>query len=152
MNEELQSTNDELQTINDTLRDRTVELDEVNDFLESILTSIRAGVIVVDTEMRILAWNRGAEDLWGLRQEEARGEHLLNIDIGLPLPELRPAVRQALSDASYDTTLQLQAVNRRGRQIEVRVVCGSLRTPAGLIQGAILLMEPENSQPAQALS
>jgi two-component system CheB/CheR fusion protein len=144
MNEELQSTNDELQTINDALRDRTVELDEVNDFLESILTSIRAGVVVLDTEMRILAWNRGAEDLWGLRQEEARGEHLLNLDIGFPLPELRPVVRSALSDASFDTTLNLRAVNRRGRSIDVRVVCGSLRNPAGDIQGAILVMEAQD--------
>jgi two-component system CheB/CheR fusion protein len=147
MNEELQSTNDELQTINDTLRERTVELDEVNDFLESILTSIRAGVIVVDLEMRILAWNRGAEDLWGLRQEEAKGEHLLNLDIGLPLPELRPAVRSALSDVAFDTALHLQAVNRRGRQVDVRVICGSLRTPAGVVQGAILVMEADGMRP-----
>jgi two-component system, chemotaxis family, CheB/CheR fusion protein len=143
MNEELQSTNDELQTINDTLRDRTVELDEVNDFLESILTSIRAGVIVVDLEMRILAWNRGAEDLWGLRQHEAKGKHLLNLDIGLPLAELRPVVRSALSDASFDTVLRQQAVNRRGRKIAVRVVCGSLRSPSGTVLGAILMMEAE---------
>jgi two-component system CheB/CheR fusion protein len=142
MNEELQSTNDELQTINDTLRDRTVELDEVNDFLESILISIRAGVVVVDLEMRILAWNRGAEDLWGLRQEEARGEHLLNLDIGLPLAELRPIVRNALADTAFETVIHLEAVNRRGRSVRVRVVCGSLRNPSGIVQGAILVMEP----------
>jgi two-component system, chemotaxis family, CheB/CheR fusion protein len=142
-NEELQSTNDELQTINDTLRERTIELDAVNDFLESILTSIRAGVVVVDLEMRILAWNRGAENLWGLRQEEAKGEHLLNLDIGLPLGELRPVVREALTDAAFDTVLRMKAVNRRGRPIAVRVVCGSLRSPSGLVQGAILVMEAE---------
>jgi two-component system CheB/CheR fusion protein len=145
MNEELQSTNDELQTINDTLRDRTLELDEVNDFLESILTSIRAGVVVLDLEMRILAWNRGAEDLWGLRQEEARGEHLLNLDIGLPLPELRPVIRKALGDANFDTVLHLRAVNRRGRPVDVRVVCGSLRNPGGTVLGAILVMEPDEA-------
>ena len=44
MNEELQSTNDELQTINDELQDRTGELDAANGFLETILTSLRAGV------------------------------------------------------------------------------------------------------------
>jgi two-component system CheB/CheR fusion protein len=145
MNEELQSTNDELQTINNALRDRTVELDEVNDFLESILTSVRAGVIVVDLEMRVLAWNRGAENLWGLRQEEVKGEHLLNLDIGLPLPELRPVVRSALTDVAFDTTLHLHAVNRRGRPVDVRVVCGSLRTPGGVVRGAILVMEAEET-------
>ncbi|ONI80499.1 hypothetical protein ALI22I_45185 [Saccharothrix sp. ALI-22-I] len=141
MNEELQSTNDELQTINETLRDRTGELDQVNDFLESILTSLRAGVIVLDTSMRVIAWNRGAEDLWGVRRDEAEGEHLLNLDIGLPLPELRPVVRQALSDAGFLTEVKVSAISRKGREVVVRVVCSSLRSNAGEPSGAILVME-----------
>ena len=144
MNEELQSTNDELQAINDTLRERSVELDEVNEFLEWILTSIRFGVIVVDTEMRVLAWNRGAEDLWGLRQDEAVGQHLLNLDFGLPVAELRPTVRAALQDVDFEATELLQAVNRRGRQISLRLRCGPLRTLGGDIRGGILLMETED--------
>jgi len=144
MNEELQSMNDELQAINDALRERTVELDEVNDFLESILTSIRSGVVVVDLEMRVLAWNRGAEDLWGLRQEEAIGQHVLNLDIGLPASELRPTVRAALKDVNFEETKLMQAVNRRGRQISLRLHCGPLQTRAGKIQGSILLMETED--------
>src|SRR3954447_12422447 len=66
MNEELQSTNDELQTINDELRDRTNDLDNVNAFLEAILTSLQAGVAVVDHDMHVRIWNRRAKDLWGL--------------------------------------------------------------------------------------
>jgi two-component system CheB/CheR fusion protein len=145
MNEELQSTNDELQAINDTLRERSVELDEVNDFLDAVLTSIRSGVVVVDTEMRVVAWNRGAEDLWGLRQEEAVGQHLLNLDIGLPVSELRPTVRAALQDIDFEETKIMQAVNRRGRKISLRLLCGPLQTPAGDIQGSILLMDPEDA-------
>nr|WP_239155139.1 PAS domain-containing protein [Amycolatopsis sp. FDAARGOS 1241] len=119
MNEELQSTNDELQTINDALRERSLDLDEVNEFLESVLTSIRAGIVVIDTEMQIKAWNRGAEDVWGLRREGAEGSHLLNIDIGLPLADLRPAVREALTDPGFHTELMLNAINRRGRKAVV---------------------------------
>nr|WP_235921608.1 CheR family methyltransferase [Lentzea tibetensis] len=141
MNEELQSTNDELQTINDALRDRSSELDQVNEFLESILTSLRAGVIVLDLEMRVLAWNRGAEELWGVRRDEAEGEHLLNIDAGLPLAELRPVVRQALSDPAFMTDVRLPAVNRRGRAVTIRAVCSSLRANDGSPSGAILVME-----------
>jgi two-component system, chemotaxis family, CheB/CheR fusion protein len=141
MNEELQSTNDELQSMNDALRDRSGELDQVNGFLESILTSLRAGVIVLDLEMRVLAWNHGAEELWGVRRDEAEGTHLLNLDIGLPLPELRPVVRQALTDASFTTEVKIDAVNRRGRDVHVRIVCSSLRSGTGEPNGAILVME-----------
>lgn len=141
MNEELQSTNDELQTINDTLRERTQELDQVNDFLESILTSLRAGVVVLDLQLRVIAWNRGAEDLWGVRRDEAEGQHLFNLDIGLPVADLRQVVRQALSDASFLTEVKLEAVNRKGRGVVVRVVCSSLRSNLGKPNGAILVME-----------
>ncbi|KAA9153895.1 PAS domain S-box protein [Amycolatopsis acidicola] len=140
-NEELQSTNDELQTINNALRDRTRELDDVNEFLESILTSLRAGIVVVDQEMRVVAWNAGAEDLWGLRRDEAEGEHLLNLDIGLPLDNLRPVVRSALADSSYAKETVLDAVNRRGRSVLIRVTCGALRNRDGASTGAILVME-----------
>ncbi|GAA3834065.1 MULTISPECIES: CheR family methyltransferase [Amycolatopsis] len=140
-NEELQSTNDELQSINNTLRDRTSELDDVNEFLESVLTSLQAGVVVVDQEMRVVAWNAGAEDLWGLRSEEAEGEHLLNLDIGLPVAELRPVVRPALADASFTERIVLKAINRRGRPVTVRIACGALRNRRGESAGAILVME-----------
>ncbi|GLZ28800.1 chemotaxis protein CheR [Lentzea sp. NBRC 105346] len=143
MNEELQSTNDELQTINDTLRDRSTELDQVNEFLESILTSLRSGVVVLDLQMRVLAWNRGAEELWGVRGHEAEGEHLLNLDIGLPMPELRPIVRQALADPAFSAEVQVPAVNRRGREVMIRVVCSSLHANSGQPSGAILVMEQQ---------
>ena len=68
MNEELQSTNEELETINDELRERTNELNNVNDFLEAILTSLGVAVAVLDRNQRVQIWNRGAEELWGVRQ------------------------------------------------------------------------------------
>jgi two-component system CheB/CheR fusion protein len=140
-NEELHSTNDELQTINDALRDRGLELDELNDFLESVLTSVQAGIVVIDTEMRIKAWNRGAENLWGVRREEATGTHLLNLDIGLPIAELRPVVRDALADAGSRAEQTLDAVNRRGRAVVVRLRCSALQDRDGKSAGALLMME-----------
>jgi two-component system CheB/CheR fusion protein len=141
MNEELQSTNDELQVINDRLSERSVELDDLNNFLESILTSLRSGVIVVDPEMRVIVWNRGSEELWGLRRDEANGQHLLNLDIGLPLAELRPLVRSALVDTDPVGEITIDAVNRRGRTVSVRVVASPLRSRNGETEGAILVLE-----------
>jgi two-component system CheB/CheR fusion protein len=144
MNEELQSTNDELQAINDTLQERSSELDQVNDFLESILTSLRAGVIVIDMEMRVLVWNRGVEDLWGLRRDEAEGQHLLNLDIGLPLNEIRPLARNALTDPGFSEQLMVHAVTRRGREADIKVICSSLQNHEGSVHGAILVMEQQS--------
>jgi two-component system CheB/CheR fusion protein len=147
MNEELQSTNDELQTINDELRERTAELDNANAFLEAILTSLRAGVAVLNRDMHVRVWNRRAEDLWGLRQDEAVGQHFLNLDIGLPTDQLRPMIRRVLSGDSDPQEARLAAVNRRGRTIEVRVVATPLSRDGEGTTGAILVMDPVDISP-----
>ena len=97
MNEELQSTNEELETMNDEVNERSLELNESNAFLEAILGSISAGVMVVDKELVVTAWNDGAVDLWGVRHDEAVGTHLFNLDLGLPLDALRSPIRDVVS-------------------------------------------------------
>jgi two-component system, chemotaxis family, CheB/CheR fusion protein len=141
MNEELQSTNDELQSINDQLRVSTARLDGANAFLEAVLTSLQAGVAVVDRDLRIEMWNRRAEDLWGLRAEEVTGQHFLNLDIGLPLEKLRPLLRGALGGETGEAAVE--AVNRRGRAVTVRVVSTPLsgRGTGADWEGAIIVME-----------
>lgn len=84
-----------------------------------------------------------------MRSDEAEGEHLLNLDIGLPVAELRPVVRPALSDPNYHCEIKLDGVNRRGRSVTVRVVCTSLRDRSGAATGAILVMEPLGSGDAE---
>jgi two-component system CheB/CheR fusion protein len=141
MNEELQSTNDELQSINDLLRVSSNQLDEANVFLKGVLTSLRAGVAVVDTDLRIRMWNHRAEDLWGPRSEEVVGQHFLNLDIGLPFERLRPLLRAALAGDPGES--DVDAVNRRGRAVLVRVSCVPLGPQNGdvAIKGAIIAME-----------
>jgi two-component system CheB/CheR fusion protein len=141
MNEELQSTNEELQSLNDELRQRGRELDMSNAFLQSVLSSLQGGVAVVDSELRVLAWNKQAMELWGLREEEVDGKHLLNLDIGLPLEQLRPMLRSCLSGESDGQIANLQAVNRRGRTIQCQVTCTPLSDGGDGVRGAILLME-----------
>jgi len=113
MNEELQSTNDELQSINDQLRESTGELDTANALLEAILTSLRSGVMVMNNDLHVLVWNRRAEDLWGLRREEAIGKHFLNLDIGLPVDLLRPMIKETLNGNGHPHEVVVPAINRR---------------------------------------
>ena len=147
-NEELQSTNDELTNINNELRERTTELDNATALLEAVLTGLRAGVTVLDADMRIRAWNRRAEQLWGLREQQVLGVHLLNLDIGLPIGQLRPLLRQALAGEPAHGPVTVTVVNRRGRTVAVRVVCTPLVNHRDGTTGAILLMETDDPAPA----
>jgi len=148
MNEELQSTNGELQTINVEMRERTVELDRLNAFMETVLTSLRAAVVVVDGDLHVQIWNNRAEDLWGLRADEVVGRRLLSLDIGLPVGEIAAALRHAADGDSRGEELVLTALNRRGRTIECRVTVSPL-VAGGASRGAVVLIE-EVAEPAAA--
>lgn len=141
MNEELQSTNDELHTINETLRERSIELDDAKNFLDSLINSMQMGMVVVDREMRVVVWNRGCEDLWGLRSDETTGSKLTGLDIGLPMDTVRPLIGNAFVDSDTSSQTVVDAVNRRGRSAQVRVTCTPFRSAGGDVGGALLLME-----------
>jgi two-component system CheB/CheR fusion protein len=149
MNEEMQSTNDELQTINDELAQRTAELHQLTEFLESIWAGLGGAVAVLDRDLRVLVWNHGFEDLWGIREAEAQGQHFLNLDIGLPVDQVRPALQEAMSDGNGSQSTVLQATNRRGKTLTYRVTCSPLvgndKTVSGVI---VVVVEEPQGQPA----
>ena len=129
--------------MNDELRLRGDELNQVNRFLGQVFTSLRHGVAVVDPDFRVLVWNRKAEDLWGVRADEAEGAHFLNLNIGLPVDRLRQPIREALASTEDGVReMVLPATNRRGRALQVRVVCAPLvGREAATPEGAIVIME-----------
>ncbi|SDD54430.1 two-component system, chemotaxis family, CheB/CheR fusion protein [Geodermatophilus telluris] len=143
MNEELQSMNDELHSTNEELRASTDEVATLNQFMAGVLSSFRAGVVVVDSELQVLAWNAAAEDLWGVREDEAVGQYLLNLDIGLPVSQLHPMLRRQVGgDGPAHETVELGAVNRRGRPVRVRVTISEFAPAPGRRSGAVVLMDP----------
>jgi two-component system CheB/CheR fusion protein len=147
-NEELQSTNEELETMNEELMVRGRELNEVNTFLDAVLSSLEAAVVVVDPEFEVQAWNRGARELWGLTSDEAVGQHFLNLDIGLPVDQLRTPIRQVLGDGDGSdgvAPVRLAAVNRRGRNLDCIVSLTPLVGGNGDPHGVIVMMQPADS-------
>jgi two-component system CheB/CheR fusion protein len=139
MNEELQSTNDELRNLNDQLQLRGEELNEVNGYFESVLTGLRAGVAVLDRNLQVRVWSEKAEDFWGLRGDEVRGQRFPDLDIGLPVQDLHEVLRQSLTGDGHREQV-LDGVNRRGKPIRCRVRVAPHAGPQG-IDGLILLME-----------
>jgi two-component system CheB/CheR fusion protein len=143
MNEELQSTNEELQTINEELRQRSDDLNHMNAFLQSVITGVRSGVVVVDRELYVIAWNHRAEDLWGLRADEARGQNFLNLDIGLPADQLRSGIRSCLAGEREHAEMLVKATNRRGRAITCKVTSTPLLGSSKEVRGAILMIDEQ---------
>ncbi|HTX11975.1 MAG TPA: PAS domain-containing protein, partial [Solirubrobacteraceae bacterium] len=141
MNEELQSSNEELETMNEELRHRTQEVNDVNSFLETILSTIGLAVAVLDRNQRVQIWNGKARELWGVTPEEAEDEHLLSLDIGLPLDQLRAQIRDTLGGQSAREEVVLDATNRRGKPFQCRVTFLPLGGTDGNTSGVIMMME-----------
>jgi two-component system CheB/CheR fusion protein len=122
--------------------ERTGQLNKANVYLESVLGSVRAGVIVLDRDLAVQTWNHLAEDMWGLRAEETRAKNVLALDIGLPVDRLRKPILDCLGGADA-SDVTLDATNRRGRQFRCRVAISPMRGVDGATPGVILLMEEE---------
>lgn len=139
-NEELETINEELQSSNEELRVRTEELNGVNAFLESILTSLNMGMIVLNNRLSVQLWNGEAVHLWGIPSHEVEGCFFFDLDIGLPLEKLREPVRACQNGVSDYRDIIVEAMNLRGKAIRCRVIC----TPwivANQQQGIIILVE-----------
>ncbi|MFI5803751.1 CheR family methyltransferase [Streptomyces sp. NPDC051561] len=137
-NEELQSGNEELETMNEELRIRTDELGETRAFLEGVVSSIAAGVVVLDSDLKVKSWNRGAVELWGLRADEVMDKPFLELDFGLPTDDLRPYIQQCLDSGEATEPTSVPAVNRIGRTVTCNVLCSPFQ---GHNRGVVLTME-----------
>ena len=149
MNEELQAANDELEAANEQERSWAAEANRVTTFVQGILASVPGAVVVVNRSGVVDMWNAGAEALWGVRPEEARGRQLFELDFGLlPAPALEEAVADVLAGGSTDCNLELQAVDRRGGRVTVSVRCTAL-AGEGEVPGVLVVME---TQPGGAVA
>jgi two-component system CheB/CheR fusion protein len=153
-NEELQSTNEELETTNEELRSTNEQLEHINDelrvqsdasnayrqYAEAILRSTNSGVIVLDQDQVVRSWNRWSENIWGLREEEAVNRKLVELDFGLPVQRLEPAVRSVIGGGEA-VDMRVDAVERRGRPIRCRVRLSPLLYEDRAAHGAVLSVE-----------
>jgi two-component system, chemotaxis family, CheB/CheR fusion protein len=154
-NEELQSTNEELETINEELHSTSEELEIANKqlgqrsqdldqsfaYFQSVLTSMKAAVVVLGPGFIVRTWSRRAEDIWGARPEEAQGVHFSDLDIGFPVDGLLQPVRDCMAGRIEEHVEVLPAMNRRGRPISCRVTLSPLKESGDRITGVVVLME-----------
>ncbi len=143
-NEELRSANDELEVTNEELRHHSNEFGEYRRHADGILRGLDAGVVVVDSELKVRSWNRWSENAWGFREEEVTGQAFGDLDIGLPVKELEPAVRRTAQQSEASETV-VNAVDRRGRAMRCRVKVAPLIYDDRSTQGAVIMVEDQTN-------
>ncbi len=141
-NQEKRVLNQEKQALNADVYRSAAELNRLNTFLNSVLMNLHAGMVIVDQQLNILTWNRGAERLWGLLAEEVQGQSFLQLDIGLPVAQLSETLRSCLAGEGARQEVMLEATNSQLQAITCCVTCTPLYGAGRENLGAILLMEP----------
>ena len=88
------------------------------------------------------AWNRGAQELWGLRFDEVEGKPFFDLRFGLPTTSLyEPAVRCLENGARDEKPFELEAVNRLGAGI--RCTIGFSPLNGNRNEGVVMLIEQD---------
>lgn len=77
-NEELQSTNEELYTVNAEHQNKIIELTELNNDVDNLLTGCRIGILLLDEELAIRRFSPEIINIF----------HIMEKDIGRPLTHL----------------------------------------------------------------
>ena len=144
-NEELQSTNEELETTNEELQSTNEELETMNEELQSTNEELRRstpscgsaatsstpptpswGPIITGLETASRWWiptfrswpgTIGRRTCGASAPDEVVGRNLLNLDIGLPVDQLRQPVRTVLAEGAPQVRAILDATSRRGKRI-----------------------------------
>jgi len=107
-NEELQSTNAELDATNRELAHRTEELNKLAFYQRTIIRSLSAAVVVIDSEGRITMWSLAAERLLGLAESEALGQVFWTLSIPAIPRQLSTRMRKALAQNLANRTEEVR--------------------------------------------
>src|SRR5262249_12205430 len=131
--EELQSTNEELRTVNDELQNRNLELADLSNDLVNLFASINIPTVMIGAQGEIRRFTPLAEKLLNLRPT----------DIGRPIGEVRPNLRGPdLADVAREV---IESVAVREREVQdsdghwYLLRARPYRTVDNRIDGAVLL-------------
>ena len=146
----------ELEAVNRELEEKSVRLEEAHaqqrhlqEHLANIMSSITNGIVAVDCQERVTAWNRVVETRSGITAAEAIGRRLSD---ALPVLE-REGVTAALRGLllGESNAIHLREVEHQTQQ-QGKVVVNfdgyPLRDANGTLQGAVLVIEDVTSRVA----
>ena len=110
---ELKELEDAFNSMVERLRSTTIS----REFLDTVIHSLPSGVALVDREMRVLFWNKAAEEITGFSEEDALGKgicELLRIPSGRPVCEafVPPAMERG-----EEPPITEVAVSKRGEKL-----------------------------------
>ncbi len=108
----------------------------VEDKTRIILDSIADGVFTVDQYWKITSFNRAAEEITGIRREEAIDRHCWDV-FRASICETKCALRQTMNTSRPIVNQSIFIVNSRGERIPVSISTALLKDEGGKVMGGV---------------
>jgi two-component system sensor histidine kinase/response regulator len=131
----------EVETVLGFARDITAQrnAEAARDQLVAVLESSDDAIMSISPELRVLSWNRGAEQMLGYSRDEMVGN---SVDVFLS-PEFKPVARQMMlediervsKDPSSVRRIEAQVRTKDGRIIDTSIVASGLFDSTGRLLG-----------------
>ena len=130
--EELESANEELTTLNDELQNRNMTLDQLNNDMINLLTSVNLPVIMLGSDLRIRRFTPVAEKLLNIAATDV-GRSILHTQLAMNVPDLETSILNVINTGA---TKEEEVQNREGIWYSMRI--RPYRTLENRIDGAVL--------------
>jgi len=140
--EELQATNAELATLNSELEHRTAELRRLDSRHTSLLNGLGYGIVMLDRQGIVEAWNEAAQRMWGLRPEQVVGRNLGLVHLDFVGP-VRQALERVLRTAQAVDIPDIPYAPPDGVARRASLHMSPLTDNAGGIIGAVGVLTPQ---------
>jgi PAS domain S-box-containing protein len=101
-----------------------------------ILESVSDGVFTIDSQKRILFFNRAAEGITGFRADEAIGQYCFDI-FRADICEKNCALNQTLSEGTPQINLPARIISKNGESKSIRLSTAILKNELDEILGAV---------------
>ncbi len=130
--EELQSANEELTTLNDELQNRNLALDQLNNDVINLLTSVNLPVIMLGSDLRIRRFTSVAEKVLKITATDI-GRSIDHLQLGFSVPDLETSILEAINTGA---TKVEEIQDREGVWYSLQI--RPYRTIENKIEGAVL--------------
>lgn len=115
------------------------EITEMKDLMDNVLASIASGVITTDRDNHIVLYNHAAEDILGVPQEEAIGQHIQSV-----LPDLFAgfeSMTQTVRFQNRHQTLDIEPVLPRRGAVTLSLTLTPLKDAQGMTYGIAIVLD-----------
>src|SRR5262249_3030106 len=122
------------------MREKDLELREERLNMDTIIQSVRSGLVTVESDGRIAHLNRAAEAILACRREDAAGRHFQEI-LASRCPAFARGLEAALERGELPTRLDAVVVTPDREPTPIGVSLSLLRTANGDLRGAVAIFQ-----------